>query len=378
MSARTSRSLRRVSRQSPSFDLVVATVGRSSELARFLESLEAQAAVRVEGHRRRSERDDRVDAVLAATPLRIVGSRRRVCRGPERGPRARRRRRRRVPRRRLRLSAGLLRRVGERLAATRSSTASRDVPWTSTALGRPRGRSDAAILTDDNLWNRAISFTIFLRQPTVEQVGPSTSDSGSGRTPWHSGEEIDYLIRAIDGGARIEYDPTLVVEHDVRADDARRTALGMARASATCCGSTRYSSRWSLVCSSARRAPVVAPPPRHDRSPVPARTLGAASAATSERSARRAPRDDRATARARSASPLGAEPRLSTRRQPQDAVTASASASGSGGSSRSNPSGWTTPIPASSPTSSGTPRSAGTRRVARRPSPRSRRSDTGR
>ena len=41
---------------------------------------------------------------------------------------------------------------------------------------------------------------------------------GSG-TPWHSGEEIDYLVRAIDAGARIEYDPLLVVTHDVRDED---------------------------------------------------------------------------------------------------------------------------------------------------------------
>ena len=35
------------------------------------------------------------------------------------------------------------------------------------------------------------------------------------------GEEIDYLIRAVRGGARIEYDPLLVVRHDVRVDITR-------------------------------------------------------------------------------------------------------------------------------------------------------------
>ena len=42
---------------------------------------------------------------------------------------------------------------------------------------------------------------------------------GSGE-PWSSGEETDYLIRAVRAGARIEYDPDLVVGHDVRLDDA--------------------------------------------------------------------------------------------------------------------------------------------------------------
>jgi glycosyltransferase involved in cell wall biosynthesis len=74
----------------------------------------------------------------------------------------------------------------------------------------PWWTKDAAALTRDNLWNRAISFTIFLRRAVVESVGPFDERLG---LPTSSGEEIDYLIRAIDAGARIEYDPTLVVEH---------------------------------------------------------------------------------------------------------------------------------------------------------------------
>jgi hypothetical protein len=81
-------------------------------------------------------------------------------------------------------------------------------------------RRDRAVLTDDNLWNRAISFTIFLRRGVVEAVGAFDEELGLGSgTPWSSGEEIDYLVRAIRGGARIEYDPLLVVTHDVRDDD---------------------------------------------------------------------------------------------------------------------------------------------------------------
>jgi GT2 family glycosyltransferase len=79
------------------------------------------------------------------------------------------------------------------------------------------------VLTRDNLWNRAISFTIFLRREVVECVGAFDERLG---LPSSSGEEIDYLIRALDTGARIEYDPSLVVEHprkqvDLRAAGAR-------------------------------------------------------------------------------------------------------------------------------------------------------------
>jgi hypothetical protein len=94
-------------------------------------------------------------------------------------------------------------------------------------LGRSSAswRPDAATLTDGNLWNRAISFTIFLRRQVVERVGAFDERLGLGSPePWSSGEEIDYLIRSVRGGARIEYDPSLAIRHDVRLDSA---AIGL-------------------------------------------------------------------------------------------------------------------------------------------------------
>jgi glycosyltransferase involved in cell wall biosynthesis len=80
----------------------------------------------------------------------------------------------------------------------------------------PWWTTGAATLTRDNLWNRAISFTIFLRRHVVERVGSFDEALG---LPTSSGEEIDYLIRAIDTGARIEYDPSIVVDHPRKSDD---------------------------------------------------------------------------------------------------------------------------------------------------------------
>jgi glycosyltransferase involved in cell wall biosynthesis len=85
----------------------------------------------------------------------------------------------------------------------------------------PWWTSDAAVLTRENLWNRAISFTIFLRRPIVERVGEFDEKLG---LPESSGEEIDFLIRALDAGARIEYDPSLVVEHPRKDVDLARVA----------------------------------------------------------------------------------------------------------------------------------------------------------
>jgi glycosyltransferase involved in cell wall biosynthesis len=82
----------------------------------------------------------------------------------------------------------------------------------------PPWRDEAAILTRENLWNRAASYTMFLRVELVRRVGEFDEQLGLGSgSPWSSGEETDYLIRALDAGARIEYDPTFVVQHGVEA-----------------------------------------------------------------------------------------------------------------------------------------------------------------
>jgi GT2 family glycosyltransferase len=207
----------------PSFDLVVATVGRTKELGRLLDSLERQTHDALTVLVVDQNPDDRLRPVLAAYPgldiahLRSEGGLSRArnaalgrlvadvvafpdddCVYPE----------------------DLLERVARRLherselggvtgrAAAEDGSAS--ASW----------KTDGALLTRHNLWNRAISFTIFLRRELVSRVGRFDEELGLGSgTPWHSAEEIDYLIRALAHGARLEYDPSLVVTHDVRNDD---------------------------------------------------------------------------------------------------------------------------------------------------------------
>jgi GT2 family glycosyltransferase len=89
----------------------------------------------------------------------------------------------------------------------------------------PSWSATAALLTRDNLWNRAISYTIFLRARVVEQVGRFDETLGLGSNGKRgSGEEIEYLVRALGAGARIAYDPELVVTHPERtySPDERR------------------------------------------------------------------------------------------------------------------------------------------------------------
>jgi GT2 family glycosyltransferase len=204
----------------PSFDLVLATVGRTREVARFLDSLDAQ------GHRRfrvllvDQNEDERLEpVVLEHRELEIVRL--------HSEPGLSRARNRSLPE----LSgdvvgfpdddcvypAYLLERVARRLAGEPSlaGLTGRSVDASGSSSGS--WKLDAARLTDTNLWNRAISYTIFLRREVVEQVGEFDELLGLGsRTPWCSAEEIDYLVRALRAGARIEYDPSLTVTHEER------------------------------------------------------------------------------------------------------------------------------------------------------------------
>ena len=210
-----------MSRELPSFDLVVATAGRTDELARFLESLAAQDYPQARVLLVDQNDDERIASVVAAATVDVVPLRSRP--GLSRA--------RNVALSHLEAEVvafpdddcvyppGLLRQLGERFAAR---------PGLDGVTGRAEGfdgsvsaswRTDPAQLDPENLWNRAISFTIFLRRSVVASVGAFDEQLGLGSgTPWHSAEEIDYLVRAIGGGAVIEYDPALVVRHEVRED----------------------------------------------------------------------------------------------------------------------------------------------------------------
>ncbi|BBL81899.1 glycosyltransferase family 2 protein [Thermus thermophilus] len=84
-----------------------------------------------------------------------------------------------------------------------------------------------------NVWRRGISVTIFLRREVVTAVGPFDEDLGVGAgTPWGSGEETDYLIRALEAGFRIFYDPSGMVVHPNKHPDPLRAyvyGVGMGR-----------------------------------------------------------------------------------------------------------------------------------------------------
>ena len=70
------------------------------------------------------------------------------------------------------------------------------------------------IVTSKNVWQRAISISIFLRKSVIESVKTFDESLGAGaNTPWGSGEETDYLLRVIKNGFKVYYNPSLFVYH---------------------------------------------------------------------------------------------------------------------------------------------------------------------
>lgn len=202
------------------FDLVVATVDRTDDLRALLASLVAQT------HRAfrlvvvDQNVDDRVSTLLdESTSLEIL--RLKSARGLSRARNVA------LPELTADIVAfpdddcvyppDLLERVARRFAGDPavSGISGRAVAADASTAGR---WPDApGPITLDTIWHRANSHTIFLRRDVVRRVGVFDESLGLGSgTPWSSGEEIDYLVRALRLGVRLEYDPSLVVTHPVK------------------------------------------------------------------------------------------------------------------------------------------------------------------
>lgn len=89
--------------------------------------------------------------------------------------------------------------------------------------GRPvGGRFDrrAGRIKRLDVWRRATSFTLFLRREVAGAVGDfdQTLGLGSG-TPWGAAEDIDYPLRALELGFGLYYDPDLKIWHPAPVPD---------------------------------------------------------------------------------------------------------------------------------------------------------------
>src|SRR5438876_10469052 len=165
------------------FDLIVATVDRVDELDRLLGSLERQTHGDFRVLVVDQNEDDRLERVLRGhSELDVV--RLRSGRGLSRARNAA------LPGVQADLVAfpdddcvypdDLLERVADRFDATPTLAGLTGREVDEQAHSSPSWARDAAVLTRENLWNRAISFTIFLRAAVVANVGPFDERLGLG------------------------------------------------------------------------------------------------------------------------------------------------------------------------------------------------------
>ena len=86
-------------------------------------------------------------------------------------------------------------------------------------------RSEEGPITLANFWSSGVSATMFLRTQLVAHTGPFDTRLGLGSDVGaRSGEETDFIVRSLRHGARLRYDPTLLVEHLPTPPSARFSA----------------------------------------------------------------------------------------------------------------------------------------------------------
>ncbi|MFN8224343.1 MAG: glycosyltransferase family A protein [Gaiellales bacterium] len=218
------------------FDLVLATVARTSELDAFLDSLERQRFRDFRVLVVDQNDDDRLDRVLERRrDLSVVHLR--SARGLNRA-------------RNVGLAAAsaelvafpdddcayppdLLERVVNRFAGE---------PRLDGVTGRtaePGGATSdrwpvkPRILDLRTVWHGGNSASLFLRRDLVERLGRFDEAIGFGSgNPWELADEIDLLVRAIQSGATLEQDPSFVVHHAVRRETFVEERLRLKRVGA--------------------------------------------------------------------------------------------------------------------------------------------------
>jgi GT2 family glycosyltransferase len=221
--------------QRATVDLVVATVGRTDELERLLASLEEQGDVRARVLVADQNAADIVSPILARHPRVEAVHVRLGGRGLSAGRNA-------VlnlvtaelvafPDDDCTYPPGLLGTVAGRLAAQPELDGL--VGRTADPQGRAPGRRFSTTpgrLDRASVWTRGNSASLFVRRSLLERVGGFDERLGVGSGSGLQGEEIDWLIRALDAGAELRYDPALVVLHpsETRTGEEQRTASARA------------------------------------------------------------------------------------------------------------------------------------------------------
>lgn len=74
--------------------------------------------------------------------------------------------------------------------------------------------NSARYIDSINAWRTTTSISIFLKRNVIKTIGNFDVTLGAGAsTMWGSGEDIDYIIRVVKNGYRIFYEPSFIVFH---------------------------------------------------------------------------------------------------------------------------------------------------------------------
>ncbi len=213
------------------FSLVMATRGRTAEIAAFLDSVLAQGMPDAEAIIVDQNADARLDAVLApyAGRLPLLHLRSDVANANHArnlGLAAARGALVGFPDDDCLYPAGVLARVAAAFAADHA-LALLTGPAESPAggLGSGRWREAGGVIDAANVWTSVIEFNLWLRRPVALALGGFDEAMGPG-TPLGSAEGNDLVLRAIGAGHQARYDPALRVIHP----DKRLTDVATARA----------------------------------------------------------------------------------------------------------------------------------------------------
>jgi glycosyltransferase involved in cell wall biosynthesis len=212
------------------FSLVMATRGRTTEVAEFLDALLAQGRDDAEVIVVDQNGDDRLVSVLAPYAGRVAlthlrSSVAKANHARNLGLRAARGAIVGFPDDDCLYPPGLLAQVEAAFADPSLSVLTGPAASPAGGLGSGRWRAEGGAIDGTNAWTSVIEFNLWLRRPVVLALGGFDEAMGPG-TPIGSAEGNDLVLRAVAAGHAARYDPALRVIHP----DKRLTEVATARA----------------------------------------------------------------------------------------------------------------------------------------------------
>ncbi len=195
------------------FSLIVTTIDRIAEIDRLLMSLQKQSYRDLEVIVVDQNKDDRISPIVSRHSAHLTITHLRSAKGASRG--------RNVGLEHARgdviafpdddcwYPPGLLEQVARVFAVNANCDGVSGRPF-----GSERWSMRPKRISRFNVWTNAIEWGIFLRRTLTDAIGFYDESLGPGAgTPWGASEGTDYLIRALEAGFTVWYEPSIQIHH---------------------------------------------------------------------------------------------------------------------------------------------------------------------